>query len=159
MKKSLVALALSLSFVALPCPAAVVRMAPNFTWQSTGHVNSLRALKNQPVVLLVAKTARVGAFKAQVKKLRGIYQEFASRKVVFAAAIENGEPDIRSDIPFVIVNNSVQVAAEYGVKDSFNIVIIGRDGNVDYQTSRVLSGSRVRDVIVNSFVEQSERRK
>jgi len=34
-------------------------------------------------------------------------------------------------------------------------VIIGKDGNVDYQTKKVLPASRVRDVIQNSFAVQS----
>jgi hypothetical protein len=158
MKKAFVALAL-LSMIALPCPASVVKMAPNFTWESAGRANSLRSVKGQPVVLIIAKNARMGVFKAQVNWLRKVYEDFASRKVIFAAAIENGEANIHSDIPFVIVNNAAQVAADFGVNDSFAVIVIGRDGNVDYQTSKVLTGMRIRDVIVNSFVEQSERRK
>jgi hypothetical protein len=162
MNKALTAAALALACAVSPMsPAngAVVRMAPNFAWEGPPGANSLRSLKGQPVVLLVAKSARSGAFRAQVKKLREVYQEFAGRKVIFAAAILNGPPDIRTDIPFVLATNGAQVAAEFGVSDSFNIIIIGRDGNVDYQTSRVLPPSRVRDVVVNSFVEQSGRRK
>lgn len=158
MKKTLVAFAL-LASMALPCPASVVQMAPNFTWESAGRANSLRSVKGQPVVLIIARNARMGVFKAQVNWLRKVYEDFASRKVIFAAAIENGDADIHSDIPFVIVNNAAQIAADFGVNDSFAIIIIGRDGNVDYQTTKVLTGTRVRDVIVNSFVEQNERRK
>ncbi len=40
-------------------------------------------------------------------------------------------------------------------KDKFNIVIIGKDGNVDYQTSKVIGAERVRDVIQNSYAVQS----
>ena len=162
MNKALTAAALALACAISPVSgahAAVARMAPNFTWEGPAGANSLRSLKGQPVVLLVAKSARSRAFRAQVKKLRDVYQEFAGRKVIFAAAILNGPPDIRTDIPFVLVPNGAQLAEDFGVNDSFNIIIIGRDGNVDYQTSRVLPASRVRDVVVNSFVEQSQRRK
>lgn len=158
MKLFLFAAILCLS--ALACRAEVVRPAPDFTWQGAGHAVSLRSLRGQPVVLLIAKNARVGALRAQVRKLRETYQEFSNRKVVFVAAIENGEADIRSDIPFVIATNGAQVAAEYGVSGRrFAIVLIGRDGNVDLQTTRVLPATRVREVIVNSFAEQSAHRK
>jgi hypothetical protein len=40
-------------------------------------------------------------------------------------------------------------------KDRFNIIIIGKDGNVDYQTSKVIGGERVRDVIQNSYAVQA----
>ena len=41
------------------------------------------------------------------------------------------------------------------MQDKFNIVIIGKDGNVDYQTSKVLPPERVRDVIQNSYAVQA----
>ncbi|SRR5581483_6042881 len=156
MKKLLALAFVSLSLV---CSADVVRLAPNFTWEGPAQSSSLRAVKGQPVVLLVAKNARVGAFKKQVKRLKDLYQEFASRKVVFAAALADGSGEVRSDIPFAIVNNGAKVAADFGVNNAFNIVVIGRDGNIDYQTDRVVPASRVRDVIVNSFAEQTERRR
>jgi hypothetical protein len=151
-------LAAILCLSAFACDAAVVRRAPDFTWEGAGSA-SQRSFKGQPVVLLFARNARVGAFRAQVKKLREIYQEFSNRKVIFAAAIASGDADIRSDIPFVIATNGAQVAADYGVNEKFAIAIIGRDGNVDYQTNRVLPASRVREVIANSFAEQSAKRK
>jgi len=151
-------LAASLCLLAVACPAEVVRRAPDFTWQGAGSA-SRRSFRGQPVVVLIAKNARVGAFRAQVRKLRDTYQEFANRKVIFAAAIANGDPDIRSDIPFVIAENGAQVAAEYGVDEKFGIVIIGSDGNIDLQTSRVIPASRVREVILNSFTEQTAHRK
>jgi hypothetical protein len=40
-----------------------------------------------------------------------------------------------------------------------NILIIGKDGNIDYQTSRTISGGRVRDVIQNSYQVQAGARK
>ena len=73
----------------------------------------------------------------------------------FVAAF-TGEPgEIKSDIPFAVATNGPAVAGAYGVVDKFNIVIIGKDGNVDYQTKKVIPSSRVRDVIQNSFVVQS----
>ena len=138
--------------------ADVVRPAPGFTWDGPSRANSLRAVRGQPVVLLIAKSGSVRRFRAQLKKLRPLYQEFASRKVVFVAALADGSESVRSDIPFAIAANGAQVAADYGAERKFNIVLIGKDGNVDYQTDRVLPASRVRDVIANSFVEQTDRR-
>lgn len=157
MMKFLCALAF-FSFVAA-ASADVVRLAPNFTWDGPRTANSLRALKGQPVVLLIAKSTRTGAFRKQVAKLRELYQEFASRKVVFAAAIADGSSDVRSDIPFAFATNGAQVAGQFDAGGNFTIVLIGRDGNIDYQTERVIPASRIREVIGNSFAEQSDRRK
>jgi len=41
------------------------------------------------------------------------------------------------------------------VQDKFNIAIIGKDGNLDYQTKQVLNSARVRDVIQNSYAVQA----
>lgn len=139
--------------------AAVVRLAPNFSWDRGGKQASLRGLHGQPVVLLVAKSARTGAFRAQVKKLREIYQEFASREVVFVAAFSEGDGEIKSDIPFAIATNGAQIATDYEVNGDFNLIIVGKDGNVDLQTTKVCPASRVRDVIINSFAVQSSARK
>ena len=137
----------------------VVRLAPNFTWDGAGKTTSLRSLQGQPVVLLVAKSARDGAFRSQVKKLKSLYQEFAGRQVVFAAALREDSAGIRSDIPFILVRDGAKVAADYGISDSFNLIVIGKDGNVDLQTEKVSPASRVRDVIVNSFTSQASARK
>lgn len=133
--------------------------APNFTWDGPPKANSFRAIKGQPVVLIIAKNSRVSQFRAQVKKLRELFQKFASEKVVFVAAIEDEKDNIRSDIPFAMANNPTQVAADFGSHGKFGIVIIGRDGNIDYATTLVLPASRIHDVIENSFVPQADRRK
>ncbi len=138
--------------------AEVVHPAPDFTFPSA-RARSLRALRGQSVVLLIARSQRERDFKKQVKYLREIYREFASKEVVFVAALAEGEGPIVSDIPFAIANNGAAVASAYGVAGKFNIVIIGRDGNIDYQTSKVLPPERVRDVIQNAFPVQSAARK
>lgn len=139
--------------------ANVVRPAPNFGWDGPRGLNSLRSVKGQPVVLLIARDSRVRALRKQIKELKSIYHEFAARKVIFAAAIVNGPQEVRSDIPFALTSNPGQVAVEYGVKDRFCIVIIGPDGNVDYQTSEVVPAPRVRDVLANTFESQAPQRK
>ena len=136
--------------------ARVVRGAPDFTFPGIGNRSkSLRSLRGQAVVLVVADSQRQGAFKKQLRYLREIYGQFASKQVVFVAALRDQVPSINSDIPFAIANNGAAVAAAYGVEDDFQLIIIGRDGNIDYQTDRVATGERVRDVIQNSFAVQS----
>jgi peroxiredoxin len=144
---------------ALPLHAAVVRLTPDFNFPGVGKARSLRSLRGQAVVLLVARSPREGDFKKQLKYLREIYQQFASKEVVFVAALREGQGPIESNIPFAVATNGPAVADAYGVADDFNIVIIGRDGNIDYQTKKVLTSERVRDVIQNSFQIQSSARK
>jgi len=159
MKKLLLILALAAAFPAFAEPTAVVRMAPNFTWAGAPKLSSLRSLKGQPVVLLIARSPREGAFRKQAANLQKIYQQFANRGAVFAAAFTEDNGVIRSNIPFVTASNGAQVAADYGAKPGFTIVIIGKDGNVDYETTKVLPASRVHDVIQNSYAVQSAERK
>ncbi len=140
--------------------AAVVRLAPDFSWPAAGNKNrSLRSLRGQSVVLLIADSPKSGKFRKQIKWLEQIYTSFAAKGVVFIAAFEQGEGPVRSNIPFVVANNGAAVAKAYGLKDGFSLVVIGRDGNVDYQTDRVRTGERVRDVIQNSYAVQAPARK
>ena len=139
--------------------AAVVRLAPEFSFPGPGKTQSLKGLRGQAVVLLIAKTPKSRAFKKQLKYLKEIYEQFASKQVVFIAALGDGAGPVASDIPFVVASNGPAVAAAYGAQDDFNLVIIGKDGNVDYQTNKVCPPERVRDVIQNSFVVQEGSRK
>jgi hypothetical protein len=111
------------------------------------------------VVLLVARSADDRILRKQLRYLEEVYQQFASKKVVFAVALREGEGPIPSDIPMAVVNDGPGVASAFGVDDRFQIVIIGRDGNIDYQTSKVLPGERVRDVIQNAYPVQAEARR
>lgn len=140
--------------------AVVVRPATDFTFPGVGNkARSLRSLRGQAVVLVIADSQRNRAFRKQIKYLREIYQQFASRQVIFVAALQADDGPVRSDIPFVRANNAPAVAAAYGVGREFSLVIIGKDGNVDYQTEKVATGQRVRDVIQNSFAVQAQARK
>jgi len=144
----------------VPSLAAIVRPAPDFTFVGVGNkARSLKSLRGQAVVLLIADSQRERAFRKQVAYLREIYQQFASKQIVFAAALRQGTEPIQSDIPFVLVNNGPAIAAAYGSQGDFQLVIIGQDGNIDYQTGKVCTGERVRDVIQNSFAVQAGARK
>jgi peroxiredoxin len=140
--------------------ADVVRPAPDFKWAAFGgQVRSLKSLRGQPVVLLVAQSSRTGAFRSQINHLEDIYRLLSARNVVFAAAFTSDDRPVHSDIPFVLATSGPEVAQAFEVHDKFNIIIIGRDGNIDLQTGEVLSGERVRDVIINSFEAQQATRK
>jgi peroxiredoxin len=140
--------------------AKALRPAPDFGWMGARNVSALKKVRGQPVVLLIAPSARSGAFKKQLKNLREIYQQFASREVVFVAALQDGGASVPSNIPFAIAENPPAVAAAYGVPDGkFALVIIGKDGNLDYLSTKPRTAQRIRDVIQNSFAIQEPARK
>jgi hypothetical protein len=157
---TLLSSALCLALLAVSAHAVVVRRAPEFTFPGVGNrAQALRSLRGQPVVLLIAQSPRTGAFRRQLKELRDIYSQFASRQAVFIAAFQEGEGPVESNIPFTVANNGSAVAAAFGVQDGFNLIVIGKDGNIDYQTSKVVPAERIRDVIQNSFAVQAQARK
>ena len=145
----------------LAASAAVVRLAPDFSFPGAGNRSkSLRSLRGQPVVIVFADTPDNRAYRKQLKNLREIYSQFASRNVVFVAAFKNGSTEpVLSNVPFAIANNGAGVSGAYGVTTDFSMVIVGKDGNVDYQTDRPAPAQRIRDVIQNSFVVQDQARK
>ncbi len=142
----------------LPPVHPMVRLAPDFGFQGA-HVRSLRALRGQAVVLIIADSPRTKAFRKQLFALDNFYTEFASRQTVFIAAFKDGSGGpVHSNLPFTVANNGANVAAAYGAKEDMNMVIIGKDGNVDYQTPRIVPGERVRDVLQNSYAVQVSTR-
>ena len=157
--KTLTALFLCSIALLAPVSGAVVQTAPDFSFPAPGSKNAtLKSLRGRSVVLVIADSAGSRAFKKQVRYLGEIYTEFAGKKVLFIAALKNAEEPIRSDIPFVLAQNGAAVGAAYGVAGPFTLVVIGKDGNIDYQTAKVCAGERVRDVVQNSFVVQSQAR-
>ena len=156
MKKTLTILIATMVMLGV-LQAAVVRLAPDFTFQGVKH-SSLKSLRGQPVVLIVAKSAKDGTFRKQAKRLKELFQDFASRNVIFAAAFQKDEGVIPSDVPFVIADNGAKVAADYQVQGDFAIIVIGTDGNVDMQTSKLAPATRIRDVVINAYPAQAAER-
>jgi len=154
-------LALALSFaLASSTFGNVVRTAPDFTWPGAGNKSrSLRSLRGQPVVIVIADSPRTGAFRKQVKWLEESYDELAAKGAVFVAAFRSGEGPVKSDIPFIVANNGGAIASAYGVEGDFALAVVGRDGNLDYVTDKVRAGQRVRDLIINNFANQAATRK
>lgn len=157
MKKTLLIL-LPLLAIAHISLAVVAQLAPDFSWQGAGKRTSLKSLRGQPVVLIVAKSAADGTFRKQAKKLKELYQQFASRNTIFVAAFLEERGTIPSDVPFVVANNAEKVAADYQADGKFALYVIGKDGNIDLQTSRITPAGRIYDVIRNSYTAQAEER-
>lgn len=151
---------LALSLLAAAAHAAVIHLAPEFTFFGAGDkARSLHSLRGQSVVLVIADSPKNKALRKQMQNLEEIYQQLASKGVVLVAALANGDGPMPSNTPVAVANNGAAVAAAYGVQKGFQIAIIGRDGNLDYQTGQVLAAERVRDVIQNSYDVQSSARK
>ncbi|MFZ4484236.1 MAG: peroxiredoxin family protein [Chthoniobacterales bacterium] len=152
--------ALVLALISATAPAEVVRGAPDFSWLKSGNNRAtLKSLRGQPVVLVVASSPRQKKFRAQVKQLQKTYQLLGNTKAVMAVAFTEEPGVIRSNIPFVLAANPAEVAARFDVTGPFAIFVIGKDGNMDEISDRVLSGQRVLDIINNSYVVQSDNRR
>jgi peroxiredoxin len=141
-------------------PAEVVRGAPDFSWlKSGGNRATLKSLRGQPVVLVVARSPRDRKFRKQVRELQKTYQLLGNTKAVMAVAFTEEPGLIQSNIPFVMAADPAAVVPSYGVAGNFAIFVIGKDGNLDEISDRVLPGQRVLDIINNSYVVQSSNRR
>jgi peroxiredoxin len=158
--RRLLLIALLAAFVPAPAPAEVVRRAPEFSWLKSGNNRAtLKSLRGQPVVLVVAESPRNRQFRKQVRELQKTYQLLGNTKAVMAAAFTAEPGLIESNIPFVLAADPAAVASAYGVAGRFAIFVIGPDGNLDEISDRVLPGQRVLDIINNSYVAQSDNRR
>ncbi len=143
-----------------PLPAEVVRPAPDLVWLKSGAKGaSLKSLRGQPVILIVAESPRQRIFRAQVGQLEKVYQLLGNEKAVIMAAFTEEPGVIRSNIPFVLVADPLAVSSTYGVAGRFAIFILGKDGNIDDLSERVLPGQRILDIINNSYAVQQANRK
>lgn len=154
------AFALALALLLPAASAEVVRPAPDFVWLKSGARGaSLRSLRGQPVVIVVATSPRLMAFHSQVGQLKQVYQLLGNERMVAIAAFTQEPGVIRSNIPFVLAANPGAVKSSYGVSGDFAIFVIGKDGNIDLAEDRVVPGQRILDVINNSFVVQQANRR
>src|SRR3954454_18289875 len=98
----------------LPHVPPIARRAPDFTFRGA-QVHTLRGLRGQAVVLVIADSPRTGAFKKQLRNLEEYYSDFASGQTVFIAAFKKQESNeaSRSNVPFIIASNGPAVAAAY----------------------------------------------
>ncbi len=142
-------------------PALVVRPAPNVQWLDVqGRRQNLSAFKGQPVVLLISDTPNGRGFRSQAAQLKKMFERFAAQRVVCVAAFTGELGVIHSNIPFAIASDGPRVAFDYGTaEERFAIAVIGRDGNLDCLSTRVLPAQRIYDIIGNSFVTQQQLRR
>ena len=88
-----------------------------------------------------------------------MYERYAAQRAVFIAAFTGEGGRIRSNIPFVLAADGPRVGYEYEGSERFRIAFIGRDGNLDYVTNKVIPAQRVYDILGNSFVPQRDLRR
>ena len=159
-KLSLPALACALALAAgTATHAEVVRPAPGFTLAAG---KTLGNGKGQPVILLIAPSPRSAAFREQVRRIEAVYQQFAARNAVFVAAFTKTAAPLQkipASFPLAIAANGPQIAADYGFDGHFGIHVIGRDGNLDLTSAKVIPASRIMDMILNNAEQQAAQRK
>jgi hypothetical protein len=140
--------------------AAPVRMAPEFTWpDASGKLQTLKDFRGKPVVLLIAPSPRDRRFRSQVKWIQNGYERLAAAGTIFIAAFTEEPGRVESNVPFVIASNGPQVGYLYEVPQGSVTALIGKDGNLDYVTRKVLADQRILDIIGNSFVPQQALRR
>lgn len=160
MKKLLAVGSAALMMTALAVSAAVVHLAPDFSWEGTGgRPHPLKQLRGQPVVLLIAPSPESKQLRKEIAQVEKGFLELSARKAVFITVFSGQSGVVQSNVPFVNAANGPAVAALYGAKDSaFTVVVIGPDGNIDMQSDKVEPSQRILDVINNTFTAQSAAR-
>ena len=148
--------AVALILAAVNAFSEVVRPAPEF---ALAGGKSVRQFRGQPVVIVVAASAKASLFRKEVAALEKVYQEFASRGAIFVAAFTAPEPgEILSRIPFVAAKDGERVARACGIEGKFGVAVIGRDGNLDLVTAKFAGAYKVRDAILNNAQQQYSER-
>jgi len=94
-----------------------------------------------------------------MRRLQSHYQRIAAQNLVCIVAFTEESGRVDSNIPVIIANDGPRVAFLYEIPEGFAVGMIGRDGNLDYMTRKVLPAQRVLDLIGNSFVRQEYLRR
>ena len=133
--------------------ADVVRPAPDFTVGMLFNGNaSLKSLRGRPVILLLAQSPSSSGFRSQVKELAMGFDRLATRNVLIFAAFKEPGPDlVQTNMPVIVLPNGAEVCRAYNLQSKSAVALIGPDGNLDYQTDKFVTASRVRQVIGNSY--------
>jgi hypothetical protein len=142
-----------LGALCLAASADVVRPAPDFTVGMLFNGNaSLKSLRGRPVILLLAQSPSSSGFRSQVKELAMGFDRLATRNVLIFAAFKDSGPDlVQTNMPVIVLPNGPEVCRAYNLQGKSAIALIGPDGNLDYQTDKFVTSSRVRQVIGNSY--------
>jgi hypothetical protein len=139
----------------------VVRPAPQFAFSTAaGESRTLKEIKGQPVLLLLADSPTRSAFRAQLRELEKAFDRLSIRKTLIIAAFrQDGGGEIRSNIPVTLLPDGARVCEAYGLKGKFAIALISQDGNLDYQTEQILNINRILEVMQNSYEVQKAARR
>lgn len=134
----------------------VVRPAPSILFPMDGaKPRTLASFRGQPLILLLADSPKRGAFKAQLKELESSFDRLAVRGTLVAACFKGGDSSVvRTNVPLVLLPEGPVSCAAFQLKGDFSIVLVGPDGNIDYQTSKVLNMNRILEVMQNSYEVQ-----
>lgn len=140
--------------------ALVVQPAPNVAWvNAAGKLETSAAFLRQPIVVVMAPSPKSWIFRAQVGQLQKMYERYAAEKIIFVAAFTQEQGLIKSNIPFVLAADGPHTAFAFQVTEKFGIAVIGRDGNLDCLSRKVLPAQRIYDIVNNSFVPQAADRR
>lgn len=147
---------------------AVVRPAPDVSFQTPSGNKTLTQLRGHPVVLLLGDRASRSRVRDQIQLLEPFYSKLAARRVVFLSAFTTAsDAQVKSNIPITPVHDAdsalnayLQLArnSDKSAKPPA-IAIIGPDGNVDYIGEKILSGERMREIILNNHSVQTKSRR
>jgi hypothetical protein len=138
----------------------IVRPAPDFIWVGAGNKGvALKALRGQPVVLIIAPSPDQGEFRKQVSRIDSLYLDLSERKAVFMVAFTAQGGRVPSNVPYAIAADGPAVAKAYGVPPGgFAVAVISPDGNMDLFSTQVEAAQRLLDVINNSYQPQAAAR-
>jgi len=159
MKRAFLTLTALVLGTVLSVNAATPRPAPDIRW-GTAKGSTLRSFRGQPVVLLVSPSSSDKKVRAQVKRIWEYYRQLSERNLVVIGAFTRNPGLVKSNVPVAIAPDGAKIAQSLGVNpDEFTIVVIGKDGNMDLISDKVQAGQRLLDILINSYVPQSEQQR
>lgn len=139
--------------------SGVSNAAPGFSGGAAQGKNiSLQSLRGRPVLLLITPSADDRSFRRQLTELRGRFERLAAKGMIGFVAFTGTPGVIRSNIPFLTVNDPAAVSASYDVS-GFAVAVIGVDGNLDCLSAKPLPGQRILDLVNNNASVQEKLRR
>ncbi len=136
--------------------ADVVRPAPQVAFPSVdGAKLSLKSFRGQPIIVLLADASSRSALRTQIKEIEKAFDRLAIRKTLVAVALKDDDgTGLHSNIPLTVLPEGASACDAFQLKGKFAIALIGPDGNLDYQTDKILNINRILEVMQNSYEVQ-----